>query len=41
MIYILSSQPRVRGKTERLTVYAVADPRMLIQGRVPLMVRES
>jgi adenylate cyclase len=34
-------QVRVRGKTERLTVYAVADPRMLIQGRVPLMVRES
>jgi adenylate cyclase len=34
-------QVRVRGKTERLTVYAVADPRTLIQGRVPLMVRES
>jgi adenylate cyclase len=34
-------QVRVRGKTERLTVYAVADPRSLIQGRVPLMVRES
>jgi hypothetical protein len=23
----------VRGKTERLTVYAVADPRTLIQGQ--------
>jgi adenylate cyclase len=34
-------QVRVRGKTERLTVYAVADPRSLIQGRVPFMVRES
>ncbi|HJT62428.1 MAG TPA: adenylate/guanylate cyclase domain-containing protein [Burkholderiales bacterium] len=34
-------QVRVRGKTERLTVYAVADPRTLIQGRVPLSVRES
>jgi adenylate cyclase len=34
-------QVRVRGKTERLTVYAVADPRTLIQGRVPLNVRES
>jgi adenylate cyclase len=34
-------QVRVRGKTERLTVYAVADPRALVQGRVPLMVRES
>lgn len=34
-------QVRVRGKTERLAVYAVADPRALIQGRVPLMVRES
>ena len=26
-------QVRVRGKTERLTVYAVADPRILIQGQ--------
>ena len=34
-------QVRVRGKTERLTVYAVADPKVLIQGRVPLKVRES
>ena len=34
-------QVRVRGKTERLTVYAVADPRILIQDRVPLIVRES
>ncbi|HEU4442810.1 MAG TPA: adenylate/guanylate cyclase domain-containing protein [Burkholderiales bacterium] len=34
-------QVRVRGKTERLTVYAVADPRVLIQGRVPLNVRDS
>jgi len=36
-------QVQVRGKTERLTVYAVADPRTLVQaqGRVPLMVRES
>src|SRR5687767_12831880 len=34
-------QVRVRGKTERLAVYAVADPRALIQGRVPLRVRES
>jgi hypothetical protein len=31
----------VRGKTERLAVYAVADPRVLIQGRVPLNVRDS
>ena len=34
-------QVRVRGKTERLTVFAVAEPRVLVQGRVPLMVRES
>jgi adenylate cyclase len=34
-------QVRVRGRSERLTVYAVADPRTLIQDRVPLIVRES
>ena len=34
-------QVRVRGKTERLTVYAVADPRTLVQDLVPLMVRDS
>jgi adenylate cyclase len=34
-------QVRVRGKTERLSVYAVKDPRTLIQERVPPIVRES
>jgi adenylate cyclase len=34
-------QVRVRGKTERLSVYAVNDPRTLIQERVPPIVRES
>jgi adenylate cyclase len=29
-------QVRVRGKTERLTVYAVADPRALIQGQTTI-----
>jgi adenylate cyclase len=29
-------QVRVRGKTERLTVYAVADPRTLIQGQTTI-----
>ena len=29
-------QVRVRGKTERLTVYAVADPRILIQGQTTI-----
>jgi adenylate cyclase len=36
-----SHQVRVRGKNERIAVYAVADPRTLIQDRVPLIVRES
>ena len=30
-------QIRVRGKTERLTVYAVADPRTLIQGQTTVL----
>jgi adenylate cyclase len=34
-------QVRVRGKSERLAVYAVGDPRTLIQERVPVIVRES
>ncbi|HEX2332073.1 MAG TPA: adenylate/guanylate cyclase domain-containing protein, partial [Burkholderiales bacterium] len=34
-------QVRVRGRNERIAVYAVADPRTLVQGRGPPIVRES
>jgi adenylate cyclase len=34
-------QVRVRGRDERIAVYAVADPRTLVQGRGPPIVRES
>jgi adenylate cyclase len=37
----VAHQVRVRGRSERIAVYAVADPRTLIQERGPDIVRES